>query len=1008
LLADDLTEGMPMTVAKHRPVKARKIVSEAPVSAEAVMAEPFAVVAIGASAGGLSAFEAFFSGLPADLEPDMAFILVQHLPPEHKSLLPELIRRYTRLPVFEVADGMAVQKNCVYITPPNADMALLHGHLHLLPPTDARGHRLPIDHLFCSLALDMGPRVVAVVLSGTGSDGTQGMRAVKDAGGLLMVQSPEDAEFDGMPRSAIETALVDYQLPAAQMAARLLAYGKHAQSLLQSASQPLPVEAESALCKIYILLRSQTGHDFSQYKLSTVQRRIERRMAVQQLLTLDAYADFSLQHPDEVQALFQDLLIGVTSFFRDSDAFLALETEVIPKLFTAKPRGGVIRVWSAGCSTGEEAYSIAMLLKEQMERLRQSYSVQVFATDIDSRAITSARSGVFAASIAEHISPERLARFFSLEPGGGGYRIHKGIRDMLIFSEQDLIKDPPFSRLDLISCRNLLIYLDGPLHKRLIPLFHFALNPHGLLFLGSSEGIGEFDRLFTVLDRKAKLYQRKADFIGERRGTKGQYFSPVMATAATLPRVVGKSERPVKLPLRELTEQALLAQITPAAALVSGNGDIHYLHGCMGQYLELVAGEAGVNNILKMAREGLSHGLLVSLHKAVAEKVLVSVGGLNLKVDGHYQRMNLSVRPLPVDLEVLPAARLFLVVLEPAPEPLSEPSPGDHASQALISALREELLAKDEFLQSTHEELQSSNEQLKSSNEEMQSVNEELQSTNEELETSKEELQSVNEELATVNNELQLKVQDLSRLNNDMNNLLAGTGIATVFVDLQLQILRFTPTAEQIINLIASDIGRPLGHIVSNLQGYDQLVADARGVLDTLTPYDSQVQSRCGRWYAMRLRPYRTLDNVIEGVVISFVDISELKAAEQALREANHLLRLAVVARSACDAVIVQNINGQISAWNPSAECLYGWSEAEALQLNGRERIPEGLREDMQNKLQRLNQAEVLPPFRSQRLSKSAALVDVWVSVTGLMNEAGQLYAFAILEQAVTADKIRS
>ena len=997
-----------MTAAKHSS-KARKRVAVARSGAEPLATERFPVVAIGASAGGLAAFESFFSGLPSDPEPDMAFILVQHLAPEHKSLLPELIRRYTQLPVFEVTDGMPVQKNCVYIIPPNADMALLHGDLHLLPPA-ARGQRLPIDHLFSSLAADMGPRAVAIVLSGTGSDGAQGMRAVKEAGGLLLAQSPQDAEFDGMPCSAINTGVVDYQLPAAQMAASILAYSRNTQSLITPVTQPLSAAAESALRKIYILLRSQTGHDFSQYKLSTVQRRIERRMAVQQVLELDAYVAFLQQHPEEVQALFQDLLIGVTSFFRDTDAFLALESLVIPKLFTEKPRGGVIRVWSAGCSTGEEAYSIAMLLQEHMERLRQSYTVQVFATDIDGRAIATARNGLFAASISECISPERLARFFTLEPGAG-YRIHKGIRDMLIFSEQDLIKDPPFSRLDLISCRNLLIYMDGPLQKRLIPLFHYALNPGGLLFLGSSEGIGEFEQLFSVLDRKAKLYQRKAEFSGARRNLAGQYFPPLSAIAAALPRPVGKTEFPLKLPLRELTEQALLAQIAPAAALISRNGDIHYLHGNMGDYLQLAPGEPGVNNLLKMAREGFSHSLLVSLHKAVAEQESVKVSGLNIKVDGHYQRMNLSVCPLPIDPALLPTANLFLVTLEQAPEPASETLLGDdpdHSSQALIRALREELRAKDEFLQSTHEELQSSNEELKSANEEMQSVNEELQSTNEELETSKEELQSVNEELATVNNELQLKVLDLSRLNNDMNNLLAGTGIATIFVDMHLQILRFTPTAAQIINLISSDIGRPLGHIVSNLQGYDQLLDDAQRVLDTLVPYDAQVQILNGGWYAMRLRPYRTLDNVIEGVVISFVDISELKAAEQALHAANDLLRLAAVARSACDAVIVQTLQGQISAWNPSAERLYGWSEAEALQLNGRERIPEGLRADMQDKLSRLIQAQVLPPFRSQRLSKSAALVDVWVSVTGLMNEAGQLYAFAILEQAVTAEIIRS
>ena len=444
----------------------------------------FPVVGIGASAGGLAAFEAFFSGMPADTDPGMAFVLVQHLAPDHKSILTDLIRRYTRMQVFEVEDGMVVQPNCAYIIPPNRDMAFLHGALQLLEPTTPRGQRMPIDFFFRSLAHDQHERAICIVLSGTGSDGTLGVRAIKGEGGMVMAQNPESTEYDGMPRSAIGTGLVDYELPAAEMAAQLIPYvARVFGNSSGDVSVPAP-KAENLLKKIFVLVRSQTGHDFSQYKQNTINRRIERRMAVHQIDTKDRYVKFLQQTPPEVEALFRDLLIGVTNFFRDPEAFEAVEQQVIPLLFANKPMGSSIRVWTPGCSTGEEAYSIAILLQEHLDALKQSYIVQIFATDIDSQAIASARIGLYPASIATDITPERLARFFTVEPGGSSYRIHKSIRDMLVFSEQDVIKDPPFSKLDLISCRNLLIYMGGELQKKLIPLFHYALNPGGMLFFG--------------------------------------------------------------------------------------------------------------------------------------------------------------------------------------------------------------------------------------------------------------------------------------------------------------------------------------------------------------------------------------------------------------------------------------------------------------------------------------------------------------------------------------------
>ena len=981
----------------------------------------FPIVGIGASAGGLAAFEAFFSGMPLDANPGMAFVLVQHLAPDHSSILTELIQRTTSMKVFEVEDGVTVQVNCTYIIPPNRDMAFLNGTLQLLEPLAPRGHRLPIDFLFRSLAQDQRERAIGIVLSGTGSDGTLGVRAIKGEGGMVMVQNPDSCEFDGMPRSAVATGMVDYELPPAEMPAQLMAYVAHAfgrPPRPATAAEPLN---ENALKKIFVLLRTQTGHDFSQYKTSTIYRRIERRMAVHQVDVMDSYVKYLQQTPVEAEALFRDLLIGVTNFFRDPEVFDVLESQVIPKLFEGKPAGSTIRAWSTGCSTGEEAYSIAILLQERLELLRQTYKVQVFATDLDSRAIAIARAGIYPASIANDISPERLARFFTAEADGSAYRVHKGIRDMLVFSEHDLIKDPPFSKLDLISCRNLLIYMNTDLQKKLIALFHYALMPGGMLFLGTSETVGEFGGLFAVLDRKSKAYQRKEDFQGAKRAALGRFMSHLsdqptaMAKDAALnmtTMTAGKSPPPLKLSLREMTEQALLQQVTPTGALVNAHGDILYLHGRTGMFLEPAPGDAGINNILKMSREGLRRDLTTALHKAVSTKERIRTMGLRVKTNGHFTLVNLTVCPVvhgPAASLELP---LFLVILEAVHA--IEPHPGQVAAltaepgtdtqnkdaRAQIAELNEELQAKEEYLHAANEELETSNEELKSSNEEMQSVNEELQSTNEELETSKEELQSINEELATVNTELQTKVTDLSRANNDMNNLLAGTGIGTVFVDHSLRILRFTPAVTEIINLILSDVGRPVGHIVSNLVGYDRLVLDAQMVLKTLIHKEVDVLTTEGKSYTLRILPYRTLDNVIEGAVITFVEITEIVRTREALQKANELLRLAVVVRDAFDAITVQDLDGRIIAWNPGAVRMYGWTESEALKMNVRDRIPDALNKQALAKVHQLSQAETLEPYQTQRIAKDASLKDVSLTSTALVNESGLVYAIATTERA--------
>ncbi len=976
----------------------------------------FPIVGIGASAGGLAAFEAFFSGMPADTDPGMAFVLVQHLDPDHKSILTELIRRCTRMEVFEVEDGMVVRPNCAYIIPPNFDMAFMNGSLQLLEPSSPRGQRQAIDYFFRSLAQDQHEHAICIVLSGTGSDGTQGVRTVKGEGGMVMVQSIESSEYDGMPRSAIDTGMADFVLPPAEMPAQLIAYAAHAYGKLALRTPAVLPQTENALKKVYTLLRAQTSHDFSLYKPSTINRRIERRMAVQHVDTIETYVKYLQQTPAEVEALFRDLLIGVTSFFRDLEAFQILEQKIIPELFAGKPADGTIRVWSTGCSTGEEAYSLAILITEHMEALKQNYTVQLFATDIDSRAITTARSGLYPASIAADITPERLTRFFTVLPNGGGYRVHKKIRDMLVFSEQNVIKDPPFSKLDLISCRNLLIYMGSELQKKLIPLFRYALKPGGYLFLGTSETVGDYTDQFIAVDRKSKIYQRKEDTPGKHRAAHGLFHPPLTDMDAKLPHTVGKPAPPLKLPLRELTEQALLQQLIQAAALVNGHGDILYLHGRTGMYLELAPGETGINNILQMAREGLKWDLASALNEGVASKETVIRNGLRVKTNGDFTLVNLIIRPVLSGSTAAQDVPLYLVILEQAQT--AQPSAMAHDDttpdgetplgldvDGRIDALKQELRAKEEYLQTTNEELETSNEELKSSNEEMQSVNEELQSTNEELETSKEELQSVNEELATVNSELQTKVLDLSRANNDMNNLLAGTGIGTVFVDHKLHILRFTPAITQIINLIASDVGRPVGHIVSNLVGYDQLVADTQTVLDTLIPKEVEVQTLAGVWYALRIMPYRTTDNVIEGAVITFVDISEIQKSRESLRKANEVLRLAVVVRDAHDAITVQDLEGRILAWNPGAVRMYGWSEEEALLMNVRDRIPEGLRKDALHKIHQLSQAEILEAYRTQRITKQGNIVEVSIISTALVNDTGDMYAIATTERVIQSKR---
>ncbi|MFP4084886.1 MAG: CheR family methyltransferase [Desulfonatronovibrio sp.] len=860
----------------------------------------FPVVGMGASAGGVAAFEAFFSSMPSDTEPGMAFVLIQHQSPDFKSRLADIISRDTSMPVLEVEEGMKLSPNHVYIVPPGRDTALLGGAFQLMGPVLPLVKRMSIDFFFRTLAHDQREKAIGVVFSGTASDGSAGIRAIKGEGGMVMVQSRATAEYDSMPRSCLATGLVDYELSPEEMPARLAAYVAHAFARPPVSDSPALPGENNLLSKVFVLIRTQTGHDFSQYKPSTIRRRIERRMAVHQIDNLSYYVKFIQRNSAEVEALFRDMLIGVTSFFRDKEAFEVLGEQAVAKIFAARPARRTIRVWVPGCSTGEEAYSLAMLFAEYRKSSALEQKIKIFATDIDSQAITFARAGLYPVNIVNDIGPERLERFFDKELNGNVYQIKKNIRKMLVFSEHNILKEPPFIRLDLISCRNLMIYLDDKLQKKLIPLFHYSLNPQGFLFLGTSESIGGFRDLFAAQNRKYKIFLRKNDTVNSHHTLQTRALPSLPAQNASVSRSSTDSKHPRKLSLRELTEKALLQQMAPVAALINSQGDILYLHGRTGQYLEPAPGEAGVNNILLMAREGLRLELTTALHKAVVDQKVVFRPDLRVKTNGEVVTANLSVRrvqaPLPGSREEQSEKSdgdLYLVVLEKTYQQSAIPGKGgsgadkvqegavaDEDAQEYIATLQKELRARDEYIQSTFEELESSNEELSSSNEELQSVNEELHSANEELETSKEELQSVNDELHA-------SVIELSQANNDMRNLLASTGIGTLFVDMNLCIVRYTPEVTRVVNLIDADNGRPLGHFSLNLKDYNTLVDDTRDVLDTLIPREVEVQTKTGEWFLMHIRPYRTRENTIEGAIITFVEITSRKKMEEELRAAN-------------------------------------------------------------------------------------------------------------------------
>jgi two-component system CheB/CheR fusion protein len=835
----------------------------------------FPIVGMGASAGGLEAFERFFKNLPQDS--GMAFGVVSHLDPSHASIMPELLQKHTRLKVVQVKDGMKVEKGHVYVIPPDKDMGMVDGTLFLASTKTKSSPRAPVNFFLRSLAQDQGEKAIGVILSGMGTDGTEGVKAIKAELGMVMAQEPKSCKYDSMPRNAIATGLVDYVLAPEEMPERLKSYVAHAVLKPVSTAPAREDIPSDAVNKIHMLLRSVTGHDFSAYKESTIIRRIQRRMDVHQIEAISNYLSYASENAEEVKSLFKELLIGVTGFFRDADAFDTLKKKALSPLLDSKPYSYTLRAWVPGCATGEEAYSLAIAIQECMEVLKKELSVQIFATDIDEGAIERARAGVFPGDIAGDVGPERLEKFF--HSTDDSYRVNRKIREMIVFASQSLIKDPPFTRLDIICCRNLLIYLRGELQKKLLPLFHYSLRPGGMLFLGPSESVGEFADLFSVLDNKWKIYQYQEAAVAAPPPAVGLDFGHE-ATREPLP---DTGKRPAHQ-LSQMVQSHLMEHYTPASVVIDGNGDVAYIHGRTGKYLEPAAGVTRANNIIEMAREGLRTRLPTMIRTAASEKKAVR-NRLRVGQNGEFILVDVTVKPLAgPEHEDLYIVVFEEVSLEERNEKEKKPRQTVKGGDGKIQQLEEELRYTKENLQTTIEELETSNEELRSMNEEYQSANEELQSANEELNSSKEELQSLNEELETVNAELQGKNYELTRVNDDMKNLMDSIEVPTVFLDNQLHISRFTSGIDKIFNLRGSDVGRPLSDLASKL-GYRQLTADAKEVLVSLVPKQFEAQTEADRWYAVRIRPYRSADNVIDGLVMTFVDIQPQKMAAQRAEE---------------------------------------------------------------------------------------------------------------------------
>jgi two-component system CheB/CheR fusion protein len=832
------------------------------------------VVGVGASAGGLEAFQQLLSHLPT--RTGLAFVFVQHLAPRHESMLTELLSRSTKIPMHEVENGMAVAPDHIYVIPPNTNMFISGGTLHLMPRRESELQHMPIDCFLTSLAEDRKDRAIGVILSGTASDGTLGLKAIKAEGGIAFAQDEKTAKYDSMPRNAIATGCVDFVLPPEGIAKELASIGRH--PYVMHARIPevddLLAAGDDEINQILTLVRGATGDDFTYYKKSTIKRRIRRRMVLHKMEKLAQYLRYLRGNREELQELYQDILVNVTGFFRDPTVYQALKKRVFPVLLKNRSVDSALRVWVPGCSTGEEAYSIAICALEFLGEAKSNVPIQVFGTDISEAAIEKARGGKYAEGITADVSPERLRRFFTKMPGG--YQISKSIREMCVFARHNLLQDPPFSRMDLISCRNLLIYLDLAAQKKVMPVFGYALRPPGFLLLGKSENITGFSDLFSLVDKKCKIYTKRPGSV-QHMGT--YWPRSITLEKATPVKKVG-GETPMPFDLQKEVQRVLLAEYTPAGVVVNSDLNVVQFHGHMGSFLEPSPGEASLN-LAKLTHEAMSLDIRTIIHTAKKLDARVLKEDVRLKSQGQIRVVNLEVVPIKGPS---PREPYFLVLFrEQAQAPKRSRAPEAKsrggrrlAEEAEIERLRKELENTRGHIQAIVEEQDATNEELRSANEEIQSSDEELQSTNEELETATEELQSSNEELTTLNEELHNRNTELGTINNDLNNLVNSINVPVVMLSKDLRVRRFTPLAEKVLNLIPTDIGRPITDLKPNIEipNLERLVSES---IETSTLKEQEVQDRRGHWYSLRIRPYKTSENVIEGVVMTLLDIDALK-----------------------------------------------------------------------------------------------------------------------------------
>jgi two-component system CheB/CheR fusion protein len=959
----------------------------------------FLTVGIGASAGGIKALKEFFSVMPADS--GMAFVVVLHLSPEHESNLAHVLQSETRMPVLQVVEPTHIKPDHVYVIPPNRHLVMVDGTVQLARPAKGRGSRVAIDLFFRTLADAHGRKAVCIVLSGTGSDGTLGLKAIKERKGFAIVQKPEDAEYDGMPRSAINTNLADVILPAVEMPDKLLSVRDSTEkfNLIDGNEEKVATEIKGveALRDILTLLRIRTGHDFSNYKHPTLLRRIARHLQIHELDDMPSYVEVLRESPEEVQSLLHNLLINVTNFFRDKKAFDALENEVIPLLFTNREANNQVRVWVAGCATGEEAYSIAILLAEYAARRNDPPKIQIFASDVDEDAITSAREGRYTEAIQTDISAERLRRFFTKE--GSSYRVKKQLREMVLFATHNVLRDPPFSRLDLVSCRNVLIYINKETQEKVLKIFHFALKADGFLFLGNSESTEGADPVFTPVNKKQRIYSR------HNLGVYLPSAPPLMPLAGKwqvkLPGISDR-DRNRRVSFGEL-HYKLVEQYAPPSVLVNEDFDIVHLSESAGKYLHFSGGEP-TSNLLKVVYADLLPDLRAALFSSQRERKTSEFQNIAIELDGKKVLVNLVIRPV----EISESKQGFLLVIfdeseaPPAPmehaEHASQTIAGDDAMESVVRQIEEDLRRTKDRLRTTIEQHETSNEELKASNEELQAMNEELRLAGEELETSKEELQSINEELTTVNQELKEKVEEVSRANSDLNNLMSSTHIGTVFLDRDLNINRFTPSLKGLFNIIPSDIGRPMEHVTHKLR-YKNFTEDANKVLKTLRMVEHPVESEDGQSFIVRFLPYRTLEDRIDGVVVTFIDVTERAKAEKVIA------RLAAIVESSDDAIVGLDMNGIITDWNPGAEMMYGYSAAEVVGKTTKIIIPSERLDEELAILERIKQGERLEHFETVRCHRDGSIVHISLSISPIWDEAGNMTGISKIARDLTSRK---